>query len=444
MDEERTLPRRALGVPVRTVRLEVVEGPDRGRAHVAEGDTVTVGTAQGNDFVLSDATVSRYHLQLGRRADRILVTDLGSTNGTVVGPALLESQSASVEAGCVLGLGATRIRIDDGAVVMLSPPAHSVLGGLRGHSPAMLRLLTTIERVAQSDASVMILGESGSGKELVARAIHDTGPRARQPFVTVDCGSLAPTLFQSELFGHERGAFTGADRRYVGAFERAGGGTLFLDEVGELPPALQAGLLGAIERRRIRRLGGTGEIPVDVRVVSATHRDLRAAVNAAAFRLDLYYRLAVVLIPVPPLRERAQDLPLLVEHFLREAGHDGPVTAVISDALMRELQAQHWPGNVRELRNLVEAALATGQAVTSAGVPVGDAAGRVAGGAPDLIDGVLGQSYREARGTVLAEFERRYLTELLGRAGGNVRRAAQLARMDRSYLIDLLRRHGLS
>jgi DNA-binding NtrC family response regulator len=252
--------------------------------------------------------------------------------------------------------------------------------------------------------------------------------------VTVDCGALSPTLVASELFGHERGAFTGADRQHVGAFERAEGGTLFLDEIGELPGALQATLLGVLERRRFRRLGGRADITVDVRIVSATHRDLRAEVNAGTFRLDLYYRLAVVVMRVPPLRERVDDIPLLVEHFLRESGHDGPVAELFSPAALRSLAEHHWPGNVRELRNLIEATLAMGEA------PVLERTGQaVAGAAADPTT----VPYKDARAAVLAEFERRYLSALLARAHGNVSLAAREARMDRSHLIDLLRRHQL-
>jgi DNA-binding NtrC family response regulator len=256
--------------------------------------------------------------------------------------------------------------------------------------------------------------------------------------VTVDCAGLSPTLFASELFGHERGAFTGADRRHVGAFERAEGGTLLLDEVGELPPSLQAVLLGVLERRLIRRVGGADDIPINVRVLSATLRDLRAEVNAGMFRLDLFYRLAVVLLHVAPLRDRTSDIPLLVEHFLRQAGHEGAVEDVFPRERLQELEAHRWPGNVRELRNLVDAVLATGQDSLLAAAPAFDP------DAADQIGAVLDKPYREARGELLAEFERRYLTRLLERTGGNVRQAARDARMDRTYLVELLRRHQLS
>jgi DNA-binding NtrC family response regulator len=230
----------------------------------------------------------------------------------------------------------------------------------------MRKLVAEVESVAQSEVSVLLVGESGTGKELVARALHDLGPRRNGPFVTVDGAALVPTLFASELFGHERGAFTGADRRHAGAFERARGGTLFLDEIGELPSIVQGGLLGALERRVFRPVGSPTEIGVDVRVVAATHRDLRSAVNTGAFRLDLYYRLAVMTLDLPPLRARAGDVPMLVEHFVREAGYDGPIEQLFPAEVLAELAAHAWPGNVRELRNFVERTLIVGTAPRTA------------------------------------------------------------------------------
>src|SRR5215470_14554505 len=356
----RTIPYGSAGLPIRTLAVEIVEGADAGQARMAESDTMTVGSAEGNDLVLGDATVSRYHLELQRRPDGILVADAGSLNGTFVGAVRVERALVPPE---------TTLRVGDGQNVTLELHRSEALAGLRGRAPVMRRLLLSVERAAQSDAAVLLVGESGTGKEVIARALHDLGPRAKGPFVTVDCGALSPTLVASELFGHERGAFTGADRQHLGAFERAGGGTIFLDEIGELPAALQSNLLGVLERRRFRRLGGKQEISTDVRVVSATHRDLRAEVNSGTFRLDLYYRLAVVVMKVPPLRERADDVPLLVEHFLRECGHAGPVGELISPAAMHALMHHHWPGNVRELRNLIEATVAMGEAPPLDGAP---------------------------------------------------------------------------
>jgi DNA-binding NtrC family response regulator len=423
------------GLPVRTLSVAVVSGPDVGARQVAESETLTVGTAEGNDLVLSDPTVSRFHLELVAGGDGIRVEDHASTNGTVFEGARISK--GTVPAGATLRLGKTTIRVDDGERVTVALHAEDELSGLRGRTPVMRRLMAQIERAAAADSAVLLVGESGTGKELMARALHDQGPRANKPFVTVDCGSLSPSLVASELFGHEKGSFTGADARHVGAFERADGGTLFLDEIGELPTPLQSTLLGALERRRFRRVGGREEIAVDVRVVSATHRDLRAQVNDGAFRLDLYYRIAVVVLRVPPLRERREDIPLLVEHFLREAGVDGDIATVVPPDAMDALTGHSWPGNARELRNVVEATLVMGEAPPLSEAPSGP------GGDSDVVERTLHHGYKEARTLVLDDFERRYCEALLARAEGNVSKAARDARMDRTYLIKLLARHGL-
>ncbi len=417
------------GVPVRSLRVEVVEGPDLGRVSVSPAETLTVGTAEGNDLVLGDRTVSRFHLELARGEDGIEVRDLGSTNGTGYERARLSR--AWVPPGAVLSLGHTRVRVDDGARVTVELHEDGSFAGLVGRTAVMRRLMARVKRAAHSDVAVLVVGESGCGKELVARALHEESARRAGPLVTVDCGALAPALVASELFGHERGAFTGADAQHVGAFERAHRGTLFLDEIGELPAELQPVLLGALERGRFRRVGGRKDVEVDVRVVAATHRDLRSEVNAGSFRLDLYYRLAVVTLQVPSLRERPEDVPVLVEHFLREAGHDGPVAAVFPPDAMAALAAHRWPGNVRELRNVVEATLAMGEPPTLDGR---------AGPKPPLPGGA---SYREARRELLDAFEREFVRALLARTGGNVSAAAREARMDRTYLIKLIARHAL-
>lgn len=437
MTSDRTVPIASSGRKLRALRLEVVSGPGRGQQLVSSSDSVSVGSADGNDLVVADKTVSRFHLELRRHAGKIQLTDLGSTNGTRVGSVVLASASAVVDPGSVLSLGATSLRVDDGDVVdMGESPAR--FGEAFGDSGAMRALMAKASRVAASDVPVLLLGESGTGKELIARGLHDASPRASEPFVTVDCGAVTSALFTSELFGHERGAFTGAERQHIGAFERARGGTLFLDEMGELPLELQSALLGALERKRIRRVGGRDEVEVDVRLVSATHRDLRAQVNAGTFRLDLFYRVAVVTLSVPPLRERSEDIPALVEHFLREAGHGGPVRDVFSPEAMKQLFAHHWPGNVRELRNFVLGTLALGE-------PASLEPTRPDDGDParDPFAGVLGLSYREAKRLVMDDFERRYVEHLLDKSGGNVRQAARDGQMDRSYLMELVKRHRL-
>jgi DNA-binding NtrC family response regulator len=435
MTQDRTVPIEQTARLVRTLRVEVVSGPDAGKNLCSDADRLTVGTADGNDLMLGDRTVSRYHLELRRKAGRIAAVDLGSTNGTRIGKALVQSSSVALDAGSVIELGSSALRVDDGEVVDVGDSPAS-FGELRGDSAAMRRLMAQASRVAKSDVAVLLFGESGTGKELVARALHDASPRAAEPFVTVDCGAITPSLFSSELFGHERGAFTGADRQHIGAFERAHGGSLFLDEIGELSPELQSALLGALERGRIHRVGGREDIEVDVRLVSATHRDLRADVNVGTFRLDLFYRLAVVTLSVPPLRERLDDVALLVEHFLREAGHSGAVSEIFPTDAMKRLLAHPWPGNVRELRNVVLGTLALGEPATLApteSTPRG----------ADPFASLFALPYRDAKRRAMDEFERRYVEQLLERSGGNVRQASRDGHMDRSYLMELIKRHRL-
>ena len=422
-------------IPVRTLRVEVLAGPDAGRTLETEAEVLTVGTAPGNALCLTDDTVSRFHLELSGGERGITVTDLGSSNGTTSAGVRIER--GVVTSGAELRLGNTRLSVSDGDVSVVELYADDELGELKGKTELMRRLMAQVTTAAQSVVPVLVIGESGTGKELVARAVHQESPRARGPFVTLDCGALAPNLVASELFGHERGAFTGADRQHIGAFERATGGTLFLDEIGELPAELQPQLLGALERKRFRRVGGRSEIDVDVRIVCATNRDLRAEVNTGVFRLDLYYRIAVVVLRIPALRERASDIPLLVGHFLRECGHDGAPEALIAGSVLEQLHAHRWPGNVRELRNWVEATVAMGE---SPPLSIHDPSGTSSQpGESEL----FALSYKDARRTVLEGFELRYVTHLLAAAGGNVAAAARTAQMDRTYLIKLVQRHNL-
>jgi DNA-binding NtrC family response regulator len=422
-------------VTVKTLAVEVSGGPDAPRRLEAPEDRLTVGTSQTNHLVLSDPTVSRFHLELARADDGVRVRDLGSRNGTFLAGALIER--ARVPLGTELTIGRTRLKILDGTQREVDSHGAPALNDLLGSSLAMRRLMGTLRRVALTNVAVLVSGESGTGKELVARALHSESERRDKPFVVVDCGALTHTLTASALFGHERGAFTGADRRYAGAFERADGGTVFLDEIGELPLELQPQLLGVLERKRFLRLGGSQELTVDVRVIAATHRDLRGEVNRGAFREDLYYRIAVVNLEVPPLRERLVDLPLLAEHFLREAGSAAAFEEIFSPEVLAQMQRHDWPGNVRELRNFVEAMLATGEAPRARpSTPPGSSEVSIG-------DALLGLRYADARNAVLDAFERKYLSALLQNAKGNVSGAARTAAMDRSYLIKLLAKHGL-
>ncbi len=425
MSEIETQLQQRPGVQVVTsLRVEVIDGPDAGTA-VVGGDLISVGTARDNALAIGDFTVSRYHLEIVARPGGIAVTDLGSTNGTYIGA--LRIDRAIVPPGTPVTLGGTTIRFGD--AVRQTVPTQidvSILQGMIARSPGMLRLFADIERVATAPTSVLIVGESGTGKEKVAEALHERSQRAKEPLVTIDCGALASSLIASELFGHERGAFTGADRPHIGAFERAGNGTVFLDEIGELPAADQASLLGVLERRRFRRVGGSQEIEVGARVIAATNRDLRAEVNNGRFRHDLYHRLAVVVLRLPPLRERREDILPLVRHFARDLGAADPVETVFGADALQRWERHPWPGNIRELRNAVEAALVVGPGYE----PM-----------PAAQSGAL-QPYKDARAAVLHDFETDYLDRLLAIAGGNVSQAARAGSMDRSHLIDLLNRHG--
>ena len=407
------------------------EGP---KTTVVSGRMV-VGNADGVDLVVKEPTVSRLHAELDPRPSGLWVRDLGSRNGTFI-------DGVRVESGCVpdrghLKLGELELTVHYGPQPSPVPLwAEPRFGPILGASPPMRELFARLGRIAASEATVLIHGETGTGKELVARALHEASPRGTGPFVTVDCGALPESLLDAELFGHSRGAFTGAAAARAGAFEAAEGGTLFLDEIGELPLPLQPKLLRVLEARTVRRLGENDVRPVDVRFLSATHRDLRTMVNVGAFREDLYFRLAVLPVTVPPLRERPGDIALLARSFL-PAASQGLLTA----ALVAEMEARPWLGNVRELRNFVDRLTALGarEALdgTSAGVAAPAATGR-----PLLPADWLTLPLRDLRERCTAQMEQEYVRALLERHGRNVSAAAQAAGVDRTYLHRLLRKYG--
>jgi DNA-binding NtrC family response regulator len=302
----------------------------------------------------------------------------------------------------------------------------------------MRSIFGMLERIAKTDATVLLEGETGTGKDVLARAIWTESARAQGPFVVVDCGAVSYSLIESELFGHERGAFTGAVAARQGAFELADTGTLFLDEIGELPLDVQPKLLRVLETREFRRVGGNRTVKADVRVVAATKRNLLREVQAGKFREDLYFRLAVVPITVPSLRARREDIPMLVEHILKASG--GGLS--VSDETMQGLAAHDWPGNVRELRNVLDRAIymarATGQLELSlVSLPM------TGTGGGDAFHFDPAKSYRETRAKYDADFERRYVKWLLARHAGNVSAAAREAKMDRKHLHDMAKKHGL-
>jgi DNA-binding NtrC family response regulator len=323
----------------------------------------------------------------------------------------------------------------------------------------MRELFTLLERLAGTELALLLEGPTGSGKELAARAIHAESAHASGPFVVLDCTAIPVTLAESVLFGHERGAFTGANERRPGVFEAAGEGTVFLDEVGELPIDLQPKLLRALEQRQVVRVGSSQPIPVRARVLSATWRDLRARINQGTFREDLYYRLAQARVPLPALRERSEDVPLLVRHMLERLPNTGRSARSISPEALKELCQREYAGNVRELRHTVERAamLAEGDTILPSDLAFermlmgecrrsGSATTEVADPGesmpPPAAEGSL-PMFKEAKRTAIEEFERDYLARLLSRAGNNLSRASALAGVERHHLRDLLRKRGL-
>jgi DNA-binding NtrC family response regulator len=427
-----TLQPRMLRV-VRQVRVAVERGADAGATISAASGVATeahtVGTAPDCDLVLRDPAVSRYHLEVRHAPGGLQIVDLGSTNGTWVGEVRVER--ATVPPGTRIRIGDSVLVVEDGGARGAGDEEVADVPGLVAASPGMRAVVARLRKLARVTTSVLIEGETGTGKEVVARALHELGPRRAGPFEVVDCGSLPPSLIAAQLFGHERGAFTGADQRRPGAFERADGGTVLLDEIGELPVDLQPALLGVLERRRFTRVGGGEAVSVDVRVLAATNRDLRAEVNAGSFRADLYHRLAVARVVIPPLRERPEDLEPLIAAFAEQLS--GTAENPLAQ-MMDSLRAQRWSGNVRELKNVVEAAVVLGELP---GTESTWSTRRV-----DEVDSVPA-TYRDARAAAVTAFERDYLARLLAATAGNVSEAARRARMDRVYLTQLLKRHGL-
>jgi DNA-binding NtrC family response regulator len=345
----------------------------------------------------------------------------------------------------LLALGGSTLRVRELPTTARAIARHRTsLGALIGRSQAMQKLYELVDRVARTDANVLIEGESGTGKELVAAEIVGGGARATRPFVVVDCGAVSPSLIESQLFGHARGAFTGADHDRAGAFESADGGTIFLDEIGELPLEMQPKLLRAIEAREVRRLGESKARRVDVRILAATNRHLEREVNHRRFREDLFFRLSVVTVRVPPLRERLDDLVLLIDGFLRALDAESK-RHLFTAEVVEDLVAHDWPGNVRELRNYIERAVVLDTVPPAAAPGAPESATSLPGDEGDAATAKvdLDVSFKDAKERLVGDFERRYLAALLAWSGGNVSRAARRARMDRMNLHRLVQLYGI-
>jgi len=430
--------------------LQVMEGPDRGERLSLDKPILRIGASQRCDLVLDDPTVSRIHCEIRQLGERYLLLDRGSTNGTFVGD--LQIVEVWLSAGLEFSAGETRIRFSPvSEEVQLRPAEADRFGEILGGSRPMREVYGLLEKLAPSELSLVIEGDTGTGKELVARALHDRGRRKDGQLVVFDCSAFPTDLLESELFGHEKGAFSGAVRTHRGVFERADAGTLFLDEIGELDIRLQPKLLRALETGEFRRVGGERPIQTDVRVLAATNRDLGQMVADGSFRQDLYFRLAKVRIPLPPLRERREDIPMLAEHFVREhAGpDDGFARRRFSPEALECLAAYDWPGNVRELRNAVERAVTFAEdEVLAPGDLPAEVTGRPGAGegpVPALSDSTrLKMPFKDAKERILASFEREYVVELLRRHGMNVSAAAREAGLDRRHIYRLLDKHGIS
>jgi DNA-binding NtrC family response regulator len=465
---------RATARRMRKGQLVIVNGPDKGKTLEIVKPRVTGGRGMISDLVVPDKAVSGTHFEVSAREDGYRLRDLNSRNGVYVGE--LRIRDIYLRSGTMFRVGHTNLQfqaMQDTVEIELSKKDRfdSVIGG----SPMMREIFAHLEKIAPTELTCLVTGETGTGKEMIARAIHNASPRAGQPFVVLDCGSIPRDLIESTLFGHEKGSFTGAHREYQGCFEQARGGTIFLDEIGELDITLQPKLLRVLEQREIKRVGGSQTIKVDVRVVAATNRDLREEINRNQFREDLYFRLSVVNLELPPLRERSDDIPTIANHFLREVAARRGVAMSFNQEALAALITHTWPGNVRELRNVVERAAAlTDETVVTradlvfgremgpnvmashdlahAGAQAARRAAAIAAGVepppsgpaifdPELLRG--GLAFKATKQSVVDAFEVAYLQALMTRNDGNITRAAQEAGLTRYHLRELLKRHGL-
>jgi DNA-binding NtrC family response regulator len=427
---------------LRKCRIQVSAGPDEGKSLVSDKERLRCGAHPTNDLVLAeDRTASRHHFEIINTERGWLLVDLNSTNGTFLDGRRIER--AYLSAGAQIRAGSSTLTfapIDE--EVTVEPDREGELCGLVGQSVQMRQVFALIKKIAPMDVSVIIGGETGTGKELVARAIHELSGRKKGPMVVLDCGAIPPNLIESELFGHEKGSFTGAMMERPGAFERAHGGTIFLDELGELRFDLQPKLLRVLENREVRRVGGNDTLEVDCRVIAATNRDLPKEIAAGNFREDLFFRLSVINLQLPPLRQRREDIPLILKRALAE-----PETVArhgkkrISPEALSLLMAYAWPGNVRELMNVLSHVLAfsEGEEVLPEHLPP-----RVRG---QEREGPLPfnehLTFKDAKEQLLENFEREYVTSVLTRCEGNLSRAARESGLHRKSIERLVKKYQL-
>lgn len=417
--------------------LVLINTNDAGKSYPL-GQSLKIGKAPDNDVVIDHPTVSRNHLIVRRQGDQFLVQDLGSTNGTFVDGA--QVREGFLRAGALLEVGDVQMRFQPQVRALeVSPAQDDRLGDLVGKSLPMRQIFALIQRIASTDSTLLLIGETGCGKGAASRTVHKLSPRATGPFVVFDCASVSENLIESELFGHEKGSFTGAVAQRVGCLERANNGTLFLDEIDDLPLELQPKLLRALEDREFRRLGqSTSPTKFDARVIAASKKDLWTETQAGRFREDLYFRLSVFTVTLPTLRDRKEDLPLLVDAL---AG--APLWNRLIEKQREQFIGHTWPGNVRELRNAVERLKHVADIPELASESfLKEYSGPAAPQGETLPVNYAGQ-FKESKEELVRAFEREYLTRLLAKTRGNIAKAARDAALDRKHLYSLLHKYGL-
>jgi len=456
-------------ITIRRCRL-LVTRDGRTEEHTFDRDVITVGATEDNDLAIGDETVSRHHCRILLEGDVFVIKDLESTNGTFVNGVRI--REAWLEPDCMIQLGTCEMvfqPVDER--VSIVPSDRQRLGEMLGRNERMREIYTILEKIAPTDATLICEGETGTGKEVVARTLHQLSRRREGPFVVFDCGAVPENLIESELFGHEKGSFTGAISTRQGVFEMANGGTVFLDELGELQLDLQPKLLRVLEQREVKRVGGVKPIKVDVRIVAATNRDLEAEVRAGRFREDLFYRLSVVRLILPPLRKRKEDISLLIKHFLSIGRYNKTSEGTrkvggFSRAALERIMTYDWPGNIRELHNVVERAVSFADTDT---VEVRDLPEHIAGLRGSLgplppmdtqVESVLGanggtsgpsvpqvnfdeSTFKDAKELWVSSFEKDYIEHLLTKNDNNISHAAREAEIDRKYFRKLMKKYGI-
>ncbi len=437
-------------ISLRKCQLVVSEGPGRGSKITLDKNLIKVGKRSTNDLVLQDKAVSRNHFEIEYQSDSFLLRDLGSTNGTYLNGSRVKE--AYLAPGDIIKVGNTTLEfLAFDEKVQIEPSAREEFGEMVGKSRKMRQIFSILEKISPTHATVIIEGATGTGKDLVARAIHQHSHRKQKPFVVFDCSAVAPNLIESELFGHEKGAFTGAVKSRAGVFEAALGGTVFLDEIGELLPDLQPKLLRTLEQREIRRVGSNTPVKIDVRVICATNKNLRKEVEEGRFREDLYYRLSVVKVLLPPLHDRPEDIPSLIERFLSKGKYnqlpDGSfkVRRVEDDAL-KFLSRYDWPGNVRELSNVIERAVSFVEGDTINKGHLDFIFAELSHGGEERTERLAVDTelpFKDAKQRVVESFEKEYLVELMRHYGGNLSEAAREAKIDRKHLRNLLKKYNI-